>query len=216
MSFKFGVTGSLGAGKNTVVSILEEFAKEDGIPFHSYDLDEVAKQQYVAPTSPAYFPVVDAFGIQVLRSDMHVDTRVLGKIVFEQPQQLAKLEGLVHPRIQDYLLPKFELPGMHCVNAALLIEKDLISFVDGRVLLVTIEDKVRRERLKVRNPEWTEDDITKILKTQMPDSKKYKKLHPSEAEGRRSYIVSNNGERQTLRRSLELVWGALKLEYEMP
>jgi len=216
MSFKFGVTGGLGAGKNTVVSILEEFAREDGIPFHAYDLDEIAKNQYVSPTSPAYPTVIDAIGIQILRSDMHVDTRVLGRIVFEQPTQLTKLEEILRPRIQDYLLPFFELPGMHCVNAALLLEKDLLSFVDKRVLLVTIKDKVRRERLRIRNPELSDDDISKRLKAQMTDNEKCKRLYPLENQGRRSYIVSNNGQLETLRNALNLVWSALKVDYEMP
>ena len=95
-SIVLGITGGIACGKSEVGRILE------GIGFAVCDADRVA-HELLAPGSSVYQGVVDAFGEQVLTSDGEISRERLGRIVFENPDQLSLLNRLVHPMVRERL-----------------------------------------------------------------------------------------------------------------
>src|SRR5271163_4594213 len=85
-----GLTGGIGSGKSTVAQILGEF----GAPI--LDADKIAHTTY-APGGPAYDAVIAAFGAGIAAPDRTIDRKKLGALVFQNPEQLARLTSIVWP-----------------------------------------------------------------------------------------------------------------------
>ncbi len=89
-----GLTGGIASGKSMVARILERLG---GVII---DADQLARE-VVAPGEPAYLAIVAEFGEGILNSDLTLDRRALGKIVFADPAARRRLEGITHPAIAD-------------------------------------------------------------------------------------------------------------------
>jgi hypothetical protein len=86
---KIGLTGGIGAGKSTVASIFKVL----GIPV--FDADATAKN--LLNTDPILREqVAAAFGSETYKNGL-LDKKYLATLVFNNPDQLAKLNALVHP-----------------------------------------------------------------------------------------------------------------------
>lgn len=89
---RIGLTGGIGAGKSAVSRRLVE----RGLAL--VDADRMAREVVEAGTE-GLAAVVAAFGPEVLRADGTLDRPALGQRVFGDAEQLAVLNGLLHPRI---------------------------------------------------------------------------------------------------------------------
>jgi dephospho-CoA kinase len=118
---RVGLTGGIATGKTTVAAILRELG------CHMLDADKIA-HRLIEPGAEAYEDVVREFGRGILTLDGRVDRQKLGAIVFAEPARMARLNGIVHPRVletQDRELDAIESAKPHAiavVEAALLIE----------------------------------------------------------------------------------------------
>ncbi|PAZ15420.1 dephospho-CoA kinase [Streptomyces sp. SA15] len=89
---KVGLTGGIGAGKSEVSRLLVECGAV------LIDADRIARE-VVAPGTPGLAAVVEAFGEEILAADGSLDRPKLGSIVFADPEQLARLNAIVHPLV---------------------------------------------------------------------------------------------------------------------
>jgi len=89
-----GLTGSIGSGKSVVLADLVSLGAE-GI-----DADQVARD-VAMPDGPAYAPSVAEFGRDILAPDGQIDRGELGRRVFADAAQLARLEAIVHPAVGE-------------------------------------------------------------------------------------------------------------------
>jgi dephospho-CoA kinase len=62
------------------------------------DADRIARE-VVAPGGPAYQPVVDRFGTDVVSADGTIDRPALAAVVFSDPAARADLEAITHPAV---------------------------------------------------------------------------------------------------------------------
>ena len=95
--YLIGLTGNIACGKSTVVAMLQTLGAQ------VCDADAVV-HAVQAPAGPAYQPIVDAFGTIILqhqRPGAPIDRAALGRIVFGDPQQLRRLESIVHPLVRE-------------------------------------------------------------------------------------------------------------------
>lgn len=88
------LTGGIACGKSTVAQIL---AKRG---WQVIDTDAIGHEILKTPDTPVWKKVVDAFGQKVLNADRSIDRRVLGDLVFADPQKRQTLNALVHPAIR--------------------------------------------------------------------------------------------------------------------
>src|SRR6476619_5554716 len=89
-----GLTGGIGSGKSSVSALLAE----RGAVIIDADLNARA---VVAKGTPGLQQVIDAFGEQLLGADGELDREALGRIVFADPDKLARLNAIVHPLIGE-------------------------------------------------------------------------------------------------------------------
>jgi len=87
-----GLTGNIATGKSAVGRFLGELGAR------VIDADQVA-HEVMRPGGPAYGPVVEAFGPEILAGDGSIDRGKLGAIVFQDAAALRRLEAAVHPSV---------------------------------------------------------------------------------------------------------------------
>jgi dephospho-CoA kinase len=90
--FAVGLTGGIGAGKSAVADLL--VARGAVL----IDADIVARE-VVAPGGPAYQPLIDRFGPDILDAGGAVDRPALAAKVFGHPEELEALNAITHPAI---------------------------------------------------------------------------------------------------------------------
>jgi dephospho-CoA kinase len=85
-----GLTGGIGSGKSTVAGFLV------GLGATVIDVDKVWHGA-LKPDTEVWQKIVVAFGTGILTSNREIDRKKLGKIVFGNPETLARLNNIMHP-----------------------------------------------------------------------------------------------------------------------
>lgn len=190
-----GVTGNIGSGKTTFSRLLEQ---EKGC----LRLDADYLGRLVAePDGEAYDELWQAFGGDYFLADGSLNRPKMAELVFNNPTELAKLNGIMHPAVlrqikKEIAAAKAENPQqIVVVEAALLIEADYLGILD-ELWLVWADDEVRLARVMSRDGATAEQAQAR-MRNQMPQAEKTK-------YARR--IVHNNNDINDLRSELEAVW----------
>ena len=123
-----GLTGGIGSGKSTVSRFLAELGAI------ILDVDRVGHEAF-KPDTEIWRQVVAAFGSQILTPGGDIDREKLGEMVFGNPESLARLNRIMHPRMHEIVtaqLDDYRRQGMDVVilEAPLLIEAGWASSVD--------------------------------------------------------------------------------------
>ena len=159
-----GLTGSIGMGKSTTLNLFAE----QGAPI--YDSDAAVHRLYegeaVGPIEAA-FPGVTEGG--------RVNREKLGSRVLGKPDELKRLESIVHPMLgaqRKALLERAERSGapVAVVDVPLLFETGGEKNVDA-VVVVTAPADVQRARVLARSG-MTAEKFEAILARQLPDAEK--------------------------------------------
>ena len=150
-----GLTGPIGCGKSTVASWLGDLGAT------IVDADVIARE-VVEPGEPAFDQVLDAFGADVVAPDGALDRATLGRIVFADPDALARLESIVHPAVRPTILDRIAgatrdgAPAV-VVEAIKLVEGGLAALCD-EVWLVVCDATAQRDRLSSRGADAADTD----------------------------------------------------------
>ena len=173
-----GLTGGIGSGKSAVANLLQQLGAS------IIDADRLGHEAYT-PNSEAWRQVVAAFGEDILTAEGEIDRRKLGAIVFADPAQLARLNGIMHPLMAGMVAErKAQLKAagesVAVVEAAVLFEAGWDSLVD-EVWTTNASTGAVVERLRQRNG-LSEAEARKRINSQMP----------AEERNRRSDVVVDN------------------------
>lgn len=180
---KVGLTGGLASGKSFVGATLAELG------CHLLKADELG-HAVLAPGGEAHDEVVRAFGREIVGEDGAIDRRALGALVFDQPEKLAQLSGLVHPHViarEERWMKEIgarEPDAIAIVEAAILVETGSYRRFDRLVLAVCrreqqIERAMKRDHL-------TREEVEQRLDRQMSLNEKRKYAH---------FVVDTSGEK---------------------
>ena len=162
-----GVTGGVGAGKSTVLGLLQSICNCEIIM-----ADDVAKSIMVKG-GPLSKDAVRIFGDNAFLPDGSINRTVLAEKIFNNSGIRKEWENLVHPatnrRILE-LLDKAKSDGKEYafVEAALLIENKYEEICD-EIWYVYANEDVRRERLK-SDRGYSDEKISGIYDSQMSDT----------------------------------------------
>ena len=130
-----GVTGGVGAGKSTVLGILEE-------DFQAYVIQaDQLGHILMEPGEECYDAVIALFGKEIIKKDKTIDRRRISDVVFTDKDMLLKLNGIIHPavkqRILDLLGEQKEAGREICVvEAALFLEENYQEFCAVSMVVV--------------------------------------------------------------------------------
>lgn len=192
-----GLTGGISSGKDTVAL----FLRERGATI--IDADEISRE-IIKPGMPAWEELVEEFGSEILSPDNTIDRSKLGKIVFNDPSQLRRLNGITHPkiiaeekkRIQSIL--KINPKAVIVINAALLIESGNYKNMD-KVIVVYADEKVQIERAMKRD-HLSLSEVQKRIDAQIPLNEKSKYA---------DFLIDNNGTVKNTKEQVEKVFKTL-------
>lgn len=139
---RVGLTGGIGSGKSEVSKRL---SAQGAIVI---DADQIARE-VVAPGTDGLAEVVAAFGPGVLGPDGSLDRPKLGDLVFADPQLLAKLNAIVHPRVGARMreLENTAGPGAIVVHDVPLIAENQLADAYDLVVVVDVPPRIQLDRL---------------------------------------------------------------------
>jgi dephospho-CoA kinase len=140
-----GLTGGIGSGKSTVSQFLAELGAV------ILDVDRVGHEAF-KPDTEIWRQVVATFSSQILTPGGDIDREKLGEMVFGNPESLARLNRIMHPRMHEIVtaqLDDYRRQGMDVVvlEAPLLIEAGWASSVD-EVWVTTASEATVLSRLE--------------------------------------------------------------------
>ena len=162
-----GVTGGVGAGKSEILQYLKKHYKCE-----VYMADQVA-HKVQEPGQPCYEKIVEIMGKDVLKPDGTIDRTIMAARIFGERELLLKINALIHPAVQEYLLERVkearENPQLELffIEAALLIEAGYKEFVDEMWYIHT-DEEVRRKRLECSRG-YSPQKITQIMDKQLSE-----------------------------------------------
>ena len=169
---KIAISGTIGSGKSTVLNYL----KSKG--YFVFSCDEY-NAFLLNKGQEGYIKIQEQFPEAFIKGEL--DKKALSKIVFNNPLQKERLEGIMHPLIIAEMLRLRDLYEIYFAEVPLLFENNLEKYFDLSLLIVTDEHKAL-ERLQKRGLDY--DSAKQRILNQMPQEIKMK---------RADEIIYNNG-----------------------
>ena len=169
-----GLTGGIGAGKSETLAAFERLGaatlSTDRVTHELLDDDRVRTA------------LIERWGLEVAPGD-GVDRNRVGEIVFSDPDELAFLEGVLHPRVGVHVLEWRQNLGAEVevavVEVPLLFEAALEGAFDATVAVVA-SDEIREARLRERGQPGLE-------------GREGRQLDQAEKERRADHVIRNEG-----------------------
>lgn len=163
MTYKLGLTGSIGMGKSTTAQMFRDL----GHPV--WDADEAVHRLY-APGGAAVAPVAAAFSDALV--DGGIDRAALKAAIARDGAALVRIEAIVHPLVaQD----RADFLALHRDRPLVVFDIPLLfegggAGMDG-IAVVSTDATTQRARVMQR-PGMSEQMLDMILSRQMPDAEK--------------------------------------------
>ena len=191
-----GLTGGIGSGKSAVSALL---AARGAVVL---DANRMARE-VVDRGTPGLAAVVEAFGPDVLLPDGSLDRPALGRRVFGDPEQLARLNAIVHPLVGERYAREHaeaEASGARVAvhDVALLVESGLAERYDA-VVVVAASPQTQLDRL-VRLRGMDEQDARARIAAQAPLADKLAVA---------THVIRNDGPLEQLAPQVDRLWDEL-------
>lgn len=139
-----GLTGGIGSGKTTVAKQFETF----GVPV--YIADTEAKKIMDLPETIEL--IRNEFGNLIVENDK-INREKLAKIVFDDPEKLQKLNGIIHPLVKNHFqewIKKNKKADFIIRETAILFESGSYKDCD-KIITVEAPLQIRIERVMERD-----------------------------------------------------------------
>ena len=186
------ITGGIGAGKTEA---LNAFARHGAATISSDDI----VHRLLREDADVGSALLERFGTGILDDAGNPDRAAISRIVFDNPQELAWLESLLHPRVvAEYLAWREGLAELTDPPAVSVTEVPLLYEVGGEerfdaVVVITAPAEVRRARARVAAEE-----------------REARLLADEEKAARADFTYVNDGTRQQLDDFVAETMGALE------
>lgn len=118
------LTGGIASGKSTIARRLAELGAV------VVDADQIVRDVQ-SPGSEVLARIEDAFGADVISADGALDRAALGAKVFGDPEQLARLNAIVHPAVRAESQRRFEAAAAADPDGVVVYDVPLL--VEARV-----------------------------------------------------------------------------------
>lgn len=182
MALPIGITGNIGSGKTTVCRQFERL----GVPVYYAD----SRAKTLMSSDPDLVSgITEAFGPEVYDDSGRLNRPLLAEKVFNNPQDLARLNGLVHPAVaRDASRWNAEQTYAYTIHEAAIIFEIGSEGAYAAVVVVNCPADIRQLRV-VNRDGMTAEDFRARADTQWSDVKK------AEAA---NYLIDNSGKQLLL------------------
>lgn len=163
-----GLTGGIGSGKSTVARMLQQM----GYPVYIADT-EASRLLHDDPE--IRLDLEKRFGEQVYTPEGNMNKPLVARLVFNDPQALADINSIVHPRVMRNFQTWCERQDGELVffESAILFEANLQAFFQY-VICVTAPEEARIARVIARD-HTTADKVQARIRNQLDDTLKRRK-----------------------------------------
>ena len=195
---RIGLTGGLASGKSFVGAAL------GGMGCLIIHADQLG-HQVMAKNAEAYEPIVKLFGAEILDEEGEIDRRKLGARVFANPEELSRLNAIVHPAVrararrQTEEFASREPDGICIYEAAIIIETGSFREYD-RLIVVSCTREQQIERAISRD-HLTREEVLNRLSRQMPLEEKVKHA---------DYVIDTSGTKEHTLEQTRSVYASLR------
>ena len=188
---EIGLTGGIGSGKSTVAAMLGDRGAS------LVDADAIVRDLQT-PGTPVFTAMVERWGDRILDDDGGLDRQAVADIVFADADELAALNGIVHPAVGDEMTRRRE--ALADTDATVILDIPLLveSGHQGLagVIVVDVDPEVAVTRL-VAGRGFTPDDARSRIARQ---------ASREERLGRADLVVDNGGSLEDLTREVDRAW----------
>lgn len=195
---EFAITGGIGSGKSTVSAALETRGAK------LVDADEVVRELQ-RPNGEIFTNLVQEFGEIIINEDGQLNRQKLADIAFSDPEDLEKLNKIVHPAVgkemakrrnafirQGYIV-LVDIPLL-VTSEGTLARKEYQDFT-GRIV-IDCDEKIAVSRL-VKFRGFREDDAWARI-----DKQASRKQRLEFAD----FVIDNNGDNDSLEVQIDSCW----------
>ena len=192
---RIALTGGIGSGKSTVARLLQ--ARGAVV----VDADAIARE-IVEPGQPALEEIREAFGDEVIDADGRLRRSRLAEIAFADPDALARLNAITHPRIAARsadLLAAAPAEAVVVYDMPLLVEQGPAALAGwDAIVVVDASDDVRLSRLMARGVDRA--DAVRRMAAQ---------ASREERAAVADHVIENSADPQALEAAVDALWREL-------
>ena len=192
---RIALTGGIGSGKSTVARLLQ--ARGAVV----VDADAIARE-IVEPGQPALEEIREAFGDEVIDADGRLRRSRLAEIAFADPDALARLNAITHPRIAARsadLLAAAPAEAVVVYDMPLLVEQGPAALAGwDAIVVVDASDDVRLSRLMARGVDRA--DAVRRMAAQ---------ASREERAAVADHVIENSADPQALESAVDALWREL-------
>jgi dephospho-CoA kinase len=192
-----GLTGGIGSGKSAVADLLVEWGAV------LIDADRVARD-VVAPGGPAYQPLVDRFGTEILEADGSIDRKALAAVAFADEESRLALNAITHPAIGISMIQQrnalAETDDIVVLAIPLLTALHRETVKLDKVVVVDAPTDVALERLLSQRG-FDRADAEARIRAQISREERVKEA---------DYVLDNSGDRAALAARVAELWDWLQ------
>ena len=198
---KVGLTGGVACGKTTVGEMFVALGAKLALA------DDIA-HKLMQPGEPAYWRVVEAFGLDILNPDETINRARLADAAFPTGR-IQELNAIVHPAVIDAQeewmrqVFKSDPKAIAIVEAALLLESGSWQHFD-RLITVTCSMDQKVERFARRHDmplDIARTEVERRMKAQASDEDKKRVSQ---------FVIDNSGSIDKTREQVSRIWPELK------
>ncbi len=190
-----GLTGGIGAGKSSVSAALAERGAV------VIDADAIVKELQ-SPGTEVFAEMVERFGIGIVADDGTLDRSAVADVVFTDPQALADLGAIVHPRVHAEI--ERRIAEQASTDRVVVLDIPLLAEAGWPGLLGTIvvdlDPEVAIARL-VAHRGFTEADARNRIANQMEREQRLSKA---------DFVVDNHGDPLALQAEVDRAWAWIR------
>lgn len=163
-----GITGGVGAGKSSVLNILEKHCRCRII------LADDVGNKVKEPGQKCYTQIVELLGKDILKQDFTIDKLKMAEKIFTNVDLLEQVNQIIHPAVEEYILNEIQTERnkqqieVFFLEAALLIEAGYIPYLNELWYIFTEKD-VRINRLK-ESRGYSDEKIEHIMSSQLSEA----------------------------------------------
>jgi dephospho-CoA kinase len=188
-----GLTGGIGSGKSAVADLLVERGAV------LIDADQVARD-VVAPGGPAYQPLIDRFGGDIVDADGLIDRPALAAVAFADESNRLALNAITHPAIGIAMINARDAQAEtdHIVVLAIplltALHRETVKL--HKVVVVDCPTDIALERLLGQRG-MDRTDAEARIRSQITREERVKEA---------DYVIDNAGDRPTLTAEVATLW----------
>jgi dephospho-CoA kinase len=193
----FGLTGGVATGKSTAARMF------NALGALIIDADLIG-HELLGKSSPTFQEIVERFGAAILDASGEISRRLLGEVVFADPEKLRELNAIVHPRIIAQVEERAKKLAARDSRAVILVDAALIfeAGIGGRfekVMVTWCRPEQQVQRLMDKG--LTREEAERRIAAQIPVEEKRR---------RADFVIDSSGPLVNTRAQVERIYSSLE------